>query len=93
MSEPGDLLPLYRDNDHTRVRFIGGPRDGHVATWASGKPPPRIVLPVLQPLVLADVQSGRNVPLRIAAYDPVLDEVGFPRRDDDGTLVYRSTDL
>jgi len=86
---PGDLLPLYRDNDHTRVRFVGGPNDGKTVTWASGEPPHRIRLPVDPGLpTLADLADPLQ-PLAIALYCPRLDDLGQPSRDDDGTLVYK----
>ena len=88
MSEPAELLPLYRDNDHTRVRFTGGPSDGKTVTWTSGEPPHGIRLPVDPgPPTLADLADPFR-PLAIALYRPRLDGVGQPGRDDDGTLVY-----
>lgn len=88
MSEPADLLPLYRDNDHTRVRFVGGPGDGRTMTWATGEPPFGITLPVdTGPPTLAGLTAPLR-PLPTAHYRPRLDEVGQPSRDDDGTLVY-----
>lgn len=88
MSEPGDLLPLYLDNDRTRVRFIGGPGDGRTMAWSTGVPPHRIVLPVdTGPPTLADLTAPIR-PLPKAFYRPRLDDLGQPSRDDDGTLVY-----
>ena len=88
MSEANDLLPLYRDDDRTRVRFIGGPGDGRTLTWATGVPPFQIVLPVDQgPPTLADLTAPLR-PLEKAYYRPRLDDLGQPSRDDDGTLVY-----
>lgn len=91
MSEPGDLLPLYLDNDHTRVRFVDGPGDGKTMTWATGEPPHGIVLPVdTGPPTLADL-TAPLWPLPQAHYRPRLDGLGQPSRDDDGTLVYEYT--
>ena len=88
MSEPSELLPLYLDNDHTRVRFVGGPGDGRTMTWATGEPPFGIVLPAdTGPPTLADLTAPLQ-PLPTAQYRPRLDESGQPSRDDDGTLVY-----
>lgn len=32
MSNVGELLPLNRDDDHTRIRFTGGPGHGRTIT-------------------------------------------------------------
>jgi hypothetical protein len=88
VSEPDELLPLYRDNDHTRVRFVDGPSDGETVTWTTGEPPSGIRLPVDPGLpTLADLADPFQ-PLAIALYRPRLDGIGQPSRDDDGTLVY-----
>lgn len=88
MSDLGELLPLYRDDDRTRVRFVGGPGDGRAMTWATGEPPFGIVLPVdTGPPTLADLTAPIR-PLPTAHYRPRLDGLGQPSRDDDGTLVY-----
>jgi hypothetical protein len=88
MSDVDDLLPLYRDDDNTRVRFVGGPCDGRALAWATGEPPSGIVLPVdTGPPTLADLTAPLQ-PIPKAYYRPHLDEVGQPSRDDDGTLVY-----
>ena len=88
MNEAADLLPLYRDDDRTHVRFVGGPGDGRTLTWATGEPPYRIVLPVDPgPPTLAEL-TGPWRPLEKAYYRPRLDGLGQPSRDDDGTLVY-----
>lgn len=83
-----DLIPLYRDDDRTHVRFTGGPGDGRTLTWATGEPPYRIVLPVDPgPPTLADLTAPPR-PIPKAYYRPKLDDLGQPSRDDDGTLVY-----
>lgn len=88
MSDLDELLPLYRDDDHTRVRFIGGPGDGRTMTWATGEPPFRIQLPVdTGPPTLADLAAPLR-PLATAIYRPKLDDLGQPSRDDRGTLIY-----
>ena len=88
MSDLDNLLPYYRDNDHTRVRFIGGPGDGRTLTWTTGEPPFRITLPVDPgPPTLADLTAPLH-PIAKAYYRPRLDDLGQPSRDDDGTLVY-----
>ena len=88
MSNLDDLLPLYRDNDHTRVGFVGGPCDGRTMTWATGEPPQGITLPVDPgPPTLDDLAAPLR-PITNAVYCPQLDKLGQPSRDDDGTLVY-----
>ncbi|MGW4757737.1 hypothetical protein [Streptomyces chartreusis] len=83
MAHEHPLIPLYRDSDHTRVRFTGGPHDGETRTLSTGTPPPLIRLPhAPQPLG----------PVEIAAYKPSLDEHYLTKRDDDGTLVYEYID-
>ena len=91
MSEPAELLPLYLDNDRTRIRCVGGPSDGKTLTWATGEPPYRVTLPVDPgPPTLADLTAPLQ-PLAKADYRPRLDDLGQPSRDDDGTLVYEYT--
>ncbi|MFK0140697.1 hypothetical protein [Streptomyces murinus] len=88
MTDPTDLLPLYRDDDRTRVRFVSGPSDGRTMTWASGEPPLAIELPVnTGPLDVAELMAPPR-PEPTVAYTPRLDPTGRPSRDDDGTLVY-----
>lgn len=88
MSEPGDLVPLYLDNDATRMRIIGGPHDGQIVKLASSKPLDRVFMLVDPgPPTLVD-PSEPLVPFQQAAYRPRLDAYGQPSRGDDGTLVY-----
>ncbi|MGW6292468.1 hypothetical protein [Streptomyces sp. NPDC055058] len=81
-----DLVRLYRDDDHTTVRVVGGPCDGQTLTWSTSEPPMMIRLPVEE--APADVVLGLTRGPTIAHYDQALDALGRPRRDDDGTLVY-----
>ncbi|TXJ78609.1 hypothetical protein E2C11_16515 [Streptomyces lavendulae] len=91
MSEPIDLLPFYRDDDRTRVRFVGGPCHGRTMLWATGEPPTAIQLPVdTGPLTVADLTAPPR-PEPTSLYTPRLDAGGQPSRDDDGTLVYEHT--
>lgn len=88
MNELSDLLPLYLDNDHSRIRCVGGPSDGKTLTWSTGEPPFRVTFPVDPgPPTLASLTEPLR-PLATADYRPRLDNVGKPSRDDDGTLVY-----
>ncbi|TGZ14728.1 hypothetical protein DV517_62110 [Streptomyces sp. S816] len=87
MTDPTDLLPFYRDDDRTRVRFVGGPCHGRTILWGTGTPPDGIVLPVDPGPTVADVLDPYR-PLEKAFYIPRLDAAGHPSRDDDGTLVY-----
>ncbi|MFI1472051.1 hypothetical protein [Streptomyces wuyuanensis] len=90
MNDVGELLPLYRDDDRTRIRFAGGPGDGRTITWATGEPPFGVELPINQGLpTLAELDGPPGPVVRAAAlYRPRLDGLGHPSRDDDGTLVY-----
>lgn len=88
MTEPSELLPLYRDDDHTLVRFTGGPGDGRTMTWSTGEPPIAIQLTIdTGPPTMADLTAPLQ-PIPTALYQPRLDESGHPSRADDGTLVY-----
>ncbi|MGW4560079.1 hypothetical protein ACWEOV_41690 [Streptomyces sp. NPDC004365] len=87
MSNAGELLPLYRDDYHTRIRFTGGPGDCRTITWATGEPPFGVVLPIEPgPPTLAEL-DGPLRPLGRAFYRAPR-RPGQPSRDDDGTLVY-----
>lgn len=93
MSEPGDLLPLYLDSDTTRIRLIGGTRNGKVVTLSTGEPPPRLEVAVERPLSDwfkpgSDLTDPCTPSFLRAAYAPMLDEVGYPSRTDDGVLLY-----
>ncbi|WP_079143793.1 hypothetical protein [Streptomyces luteocolor] len=86
MVSADDLMRLYRDDDHTPVRCVGGPCDGQTLTWSTSEPPPMIRL-VVEEAPAAAVLGLTNKP-PIAHYGQALDRQGSPRRDDDGTLVY-----
>lgn len=90
MSEPGDLLPLYLDSDATRIRLIGGPRNGKIVTLSTGTPPPVVEVAVEEPLSVLDAGLVKPT-FRKAAYRPKLDAVGYPSRADDGVLLYECT--
>ena len=87
MSELGELLPLYLDSDATRIRLLGGPRNGTVVTWSTGTPPPMLEVAVEEPLSLS-LTGPIRPSFRKAAYRPMLDDAGFPSRTDDGVLLY-----
>lgn len=87
MSEPGDLLPLYLDSDATRARLLGGPRNGAILTLSNGAAPPLLEVAVEIPISVY-LNDPAAPSFRKAAYRPMLDEVGYPSRTDDGTLLY-----
>lgn len=84
-----ELVSLYRDDDRTRCRFIGGPGDGTTLTIPDSKPPMRLLHPIDPgPPTLADLDGPPSPSVRAAEYEPVLDELGFPSRTDDGAYRY-----
>jgi hypothetical protein len=86
MGSTDDLVRLYRDDDHTPVRCLGGPCDGQTLNWSTGEPPMMIRLPVEEGPAAAVL--GLTSKPTIAQYDQALDGLGCPRRDEDGTLIY-----
>lgn len=81
-----DLMGLYRDDDHTPVRFLEGPCDGQTLIWSTGEPPMMIRLPTEEGP--ADAVLGLTSGPSIAHYSQTLDELGCPRRDNEGALIY-----
>jgi hypothetical protein len=86
MSGVDDLVRLYRDDDATPIRCLGGPCDGRTLSWSTSEPPMMIRLPVEEGPTAAVL--GQASKPAIAQYDQTLDGTGFPQRDQDGTLLY-----
>lgn len=85
---------MSQPDDHPRVRFVGGPSDGLTMAWHLGPPPPTIMLPVQREPTFSETLASINKPLEpqlcppAAAYARLYDDLGFPRRADDGLLLY-----
>ncbi|MEV7712301.1 hypothetical protein [Streptomyces sp. NPDC088270] len=86
MSGMDDLVHLYREDDHTPIRFLGGPSDGRTLTWSTSEPPVMIRLPVEEGPAAAVLDMASEP--ATAQYDQALDDLGHPKRDEDGALVY-----
>lgn len=84
------LVRLYLDEDTCRVRLVGGENDGRTLTLTGAAPPP-VVYVALDPGLpsLATVGGPIEPSFRKAAYEPQRDELGYPRRDDDGVFLYQ----
>lgn len=86
MGSMDDLMRLYRKDDHTQIRFLGGPRNGQTLTWSTGEPP-TVIRVAVEEEPAAAVLSLTDGPT-IAHYYWALDELGCPRRDDDGSCIF-----
>jgi hypothetical protein len=70
------------------VVLIAGEVDGRELVLH--QPRDRILIPVrIQPTWVAEDDDGPVEPLPVLGYDLVLDELGYPSRDDQGRLRYQ----
>lgn len=69
------------------IRFIGGPADGQLLAIPNETPPPLYLIP-LDPSVAELFSTDLDpLPMRTAEYQPQYAN-GWPRRADDGALLY-----
>lgn len=70
------------------IRFLGGPADGRTYEIPNDVPPPLYLIPISPPLAELFNASVDPTPTKHAEYEPSR-ENGWPRRADDGALLYQ----